>query len=83
MEAANEAVTARYRRAWRRAGDRVVEAAFLELAEPDLPGAVRRLAARGADRIVVIPYFLTMGRHVELDFAAYREGDPRASTRHC
>lgn len=47
--------------------DAIVEPAFLELGTPDLPGAVKRLIERGADRIVVIPYFLTLGRHVELD----------------
>jgi sirohydrochlorin ferrochelatase len=66
VEAANEAVRA-VSASLAASGDRVVEAAFLELGEPDLPGAVRRLVDRGADRIVVIPYFLTMGRHVERD----------------
>jgi sirohydrochlorin ferrochelatase len=66
LEAANEAVRAVSARL-AATGDRDVETAFLELGEPDLPGAVRRLVARGADRIVVIPYFLTLGRHVEQD----------------
>ena len=46
---------------------RNVEAAFLELGEPTLEGAVARLAARGVTRIVVIPYFLTLGLHMERD----------------
>jgi sirohydrochlorin ferrochelatase len=66
LEAANEAVRA-VSASLAATGDRVVETAFLELGEPDLPGAVRRLVARGADRIVVIPYFLTLGRHVAQD----------------
>jgi sirohydrochlorin ferrochelatase len=45
----------------------LVETAFLELGEPDLPGAAVRLAAEGVDRIVVIPYFLTLGLHLERD----------------
>lgn len=45
----------------------LVETAFLELAQPDLREAVARLAARGADRIVVIPYFLTLGIHLKRD----------------
>ncbi|MBV8729146.1 MAG: CbiX/SirB N-terminal domain-containing protein [Acidobacteriia bacterium] len=44
-----------------------VEPAFLELGQPDLAGAVARLAARGVRRMVVIPYFLTLGLHLERD----------------
>ena len=44
-----------------------VEPAFLELGQPDLAGAVATLAARGVQRIVVIPYFLTLGVHLERD----------------
>jgi sirohydrochlorin ferrochelatase len=44
-----------------------VESAFLELGEPDLARAVDILAARGVDRIVIIPYFLTLGLHLERD----------------
>jgi len=47
--------------------DQPVETAFLELGEPSLPDAIDRLLQKGASRIVVIPYFLTMGRHVERD----------------
>lgn len=48
-------------------GQHVVEPAFLELGAPDLSGAAARLIARGADRIVVIPYFLTLGTHMQRD----------------
>jgi len=44
-----------------------VETAFLELGQPDLGGAAARLAAMGVRRIVVIPYFLTLGLHLERD----------------
>jgi|SRR5215469_627562 sirohydrochlorin ferrochelatase len=44
-----------------------VEPAFLELGKPDLTGAVELLVSRGAVRIVVIPYFLTMGTHLHRD----------------
>ncbi len=44
-----------------------VEAAFLELGQPDLAGAVSQLAGRGVRRIVVVPYFLSLGLHVERD----------------
>lgn len=48
-------------------GQHVVEAAFLELGEPDLAGATRLLIDRGAKRVVVIPYFLTLGTHMQRD----------------
>jgi sirohydrochlorin ferrochelatase len=48
-------------------GDYVVEAAFLELGQPDLAGAAEKLVARGVSRIVVIPYFLTLGTHLKRD----------------
>jgi sirohydrochlorin ferrochelatase len=41
--------------------------AFLELAQPTLAEAVKALAARGARRIVVTPYFLVMGIHLKED----------------
>ena len=44
-----------------------MEAAFLEQGSPDLAEAVARLAARGASRILVVPYFLTLGLHLQRD----------------
>jgi sirohydrochlorin ferrochelatase len=44
-----------------------VEAAFLELGQPDLAGAAGRLVAQGASHIIVIPYFLTLGTHMQRD----------------
>ena len=41
--------------------------AFLEIAQPDLAAAVADLVGTGARRIVVVPYFLTMGVHVGQD----------------
>ncbi|MBV9504811.1 MAG: CbiX/SirB N-terminal domain-containing protein [Acidobacteriia bacterium] len=46
---------------------RYVEAAFLELGRPDLQGAANALIAKGLNRILVIPYFLTLGTHLERD----------------
>jgi sirohydrochlorin cobaltochelatase len=46
---------------------RNVEPAFLELGQPDLAGAVARLAAAGVRQVIVIPYFLTLGLHLERD----------------
>ena len=48
-------------------GPQLVEAAFLELGQPDLSGATGKLIERGAKRIVVIPYFLTLGTHMQRD----------------
>jgi sirohydrochlorin ferrochelatase len=45
----------------------MVEAAFLEQGSPNLAEAVTRLAARGASRILVVPYFLTLGLHLQRD----------------
>jgi sirohydrochlorin ferrochelatase len=49
------------------AGGLFVEPSFLELGKPDLAGAAKRLVARGVSRIVVIPYFLTLGTHMQRD----------------
>jgi sirohydrochlorin ferrochelatase len=66
VEAANEAVREVSRRVQTRSGY-VTEAAFLEIAEPNLPSAVEALVGRGATRIAVLPYFLAPGRHAERD----------------
>jgi sirohydrochlorin ferrochelatase len=42
------------------------ETAFLEAA-PGLPEAVQKLVERGASRILVVPYFLTLGIHLQRD----------------
>ena len=77
IEAANEAVreiSYGMAKMLNGAGDIVVEPGFLELGTPDLPGAVERLIARGATRVIVIPYFLTLGRHVEQDLPLIVDG---------
>jgi sirohydrochlorin ferrochelatase len=57
-----------------RAGDYpIVEAAFLELGRPGLEEAADLLVARGVERIVIIPYFLTPGLHLERDLPALIE----------
>lgn len=67
VSAANDAVRSVAREASRRAGIPDYETAFLELADPTLGEAVTDLAARGIRRILVTPYFLTMGRHLTED----------------
>jgi sirohydrochlorin ferrochelatase len=62
-------------------GRHVVESAFLEIGQPDLSAATGLLIARGAKRIVVIPYFLTLGMHMQRDLprlaldASHAHGD--------
>jgi len=67
IESANEAVRAVARQFASAGSYPYVEAAFLELGQPDLAGAVQALAALNIQRIVVIPYFLTLGLHLERD----------------
>ena len=67
VESANEAVRAVAAELRRQGGYDAVEAAFLEGGKPDLRSAVELLAARGSTRIVVIPYFLTLGLHLQRD----------------
>ncbi len=47
-----------------------VDCAFLELANPLIPDGIRRAIDRGATEIVVLPYFLSAGRHVVEDVPA-------------
>ena len=51
----------------------LVEAAFLELAEPTIDAAGRRCATRGARRVILLPYFLSAGVHVRDDLTEYRD----------
>jgi len=55
-----------------RRGRAIVEASFLELAEPDIAAGGRRCVARGAARVVLVPYFLSAGVHVRRDLAEAR-----------
>ncbi len=67
VTAANDAVKRVADDAARKAGIRRYRTAFLELADPTLATAVAELAAEGVRRILVTPYFLTMGRHLVED----------------
>lgn len=67
----------------RTAGYSAVEAAFLELAEPDIDAAAEKCVRQGARQIVLLPYFLSEGVHVRRDLAAaqgrLRERYPQAA----
>src|SRR5690349_2975255 len=67
VESANEAVRRAAEGMARAGGYEHVEAAFLELGTPDLAGAADRLVAAGVVGITIVPYFLTLGMHMERD----------------
>jgi sirohydrochlorin ferrochelatase len=60
-------------------GQHVVEAAFLEIGAPDLAEATALLIERGVKRIVVIPYFLTLGTHMQRDLPRLAQDASRAN----
>jgi sirohydrochlorin ferrochelatase len=51
----------------------IVVACFLELAEPDIPTGGERCVARGARRVLMVPYFLSAGVHLRRDLTAARD----------
>jgi sirohydrochlorin ferrochelatase len=67
VETANEAVRRVAAEFARQGGYAHVEPAFLEQGKPDLAGAVRLLAERGVHDVHVLPYFLTLGIHLQRD----------------
>jgi sirohydrochlorin ferrochelatase len=67
VEAANEAVRAVTAAVALEGGFALTDTAFLEMAHPDLPEAVDQMASQGVQRIIVIPYFLTLGIHLRRD----------------
>jgi len=48
-------------------GDTDVRCAFLEQAQPSIPEAIDECIENGSRAIVVLPYFLSAGRHVSVD----------------
>lgn len=67
MATANEAVYAVAREFACAGGHNEVEVAFLDCARPTLGDAIDTLARRGVTHILVIPYFLTLGIHLQRD----------------
>ena len=70
IEPANEAVRKAAAELARTGEYANVEAAFLELGRPDIEEAADMLVARGVRRLVIVPYFLTPGMHLERDLPA-------------
>ena len=67
IESANDSVRRIADSIRREAGFDLVEAAFLEQGRPDLAGALEAAVAQGAKRVIVVPYFLTLGIHLQRD----------------
>src|ERR1700735_1208112 len=51
----------------------MVEPAFLELAMPTIDLAGKRCVEQGAQRVILIPYFLSAGMHVRRDLTDARD----------
>lgn len=48
-------------------GFEIIEVSFRELHEPNIQSGIDACVARGADRVLLMPYFLFMGAHVQHD----------------
>jgi sirohydrochlorin ferrochelatase len=51
----------------------IVEASFLEMAEPGIRAGGEKCVDLGADRVILLPYFLSPGIHVRQDLQAFRD----------
>lgn len=67
VESANDAVRSVSAALAAKGGYPYVETAFLEMGQPDLAGAAGKLMAQGVTRMIVVPYFLTVGIHLKRD----------------
>jgi sirohydrochlorin cobaltochelatase len=56
-----------------------VEVGFMECNEPDIPTAIDNIVAKGAQRVIAVPYFLHAGTHVADDLPTLLE---EAQARH-
>jgi sirohydrochlorin ferrochelatase len=85
VEDANSGVRKLARQVEQSGGFDYVRAAFLEMARPNLPTAISEAVSAGRRRIIVIPYFLTMGVHLRHDLpqliAHEREQHPGVEIR--
>lgn len=51
----------------------IVEVGYLELCEPSIPDGGRLCVQRGATRVLILPYFLSPGRHVVEDLSRFQQ----------
>jgi len=68
-EASNQEIRDLTRQLAEKAGDAYgrISCAFLELAQPSIPDGIVQAVEAGAREVVVLPYFLSAGRHVAED----------------
>jgi len=45
----------------------LIDYVFLELSEPSIADGIQRCAAAGIDEIILLPYFLSAGKHITED----------------
>ena len=71
-QASNDEIRQVTKKIAQKAGDSFgdVRCAFLELAEPSIPDGIGECVNAGADEVIVLPYFLSAGRHVAEDIPA-------------
>lgn len=50
----------------------IIEISYLELAEPTIPEAAARCVEAGAHEVLMLPYFLSAGVHVQNDLEQFR-----------
>ena len=74
IESANDSVRSIAAGVRQESGFDIVETAFLEQGRPDLAGAVASVVSQGARRVVVVPYFLTLGIHLQRDLPNIVQG---------
>lgn len=70
LEEANDMLTVVAERLKSRAHYPIVEHAHMELSAPDLGTAFDRCVERGAQQVVIVPYFLSPGNHARNDIPA-------------
>lgn len=70
VASANDAVREVAAAVARSTGFELLETAFLDPVRPSLDQAVESLVRKGAARIIVVPYFLTLGLHLQRDLPA-------------
>ena len=50
----------------------IIEISYLELAEPTIPEGAAQCVEAGANEVLMLPYFLSAGVHVQNDLEQYR-----------
>ena len=57
--------------------------AHMELAEPSIASAVQQLAQQGETEVIIVPYFLSPGRHILQDIPALAAAAAEAHPHVC